>query len=82
MNNYFFIVTFFRFGCPVMTVLERYDDIRMTGQRHGFFSTYRVAADKSGKLLALDLELYLNAGYSKDLSPFVGTRLLITLDPF
>ena len=58
-----------------MTVLERYDDIRITGQRHGFYSKYKLAADKCGKLLALDLELYLNAGYSKDLSPFVRKNL-------
>ncbi len=61
-----------RYQKPVAVTLERQDDIKMSGQRHGFLGQYRLAADENGKILALDLTLYMNAGHSKDVSPIVS----------
>ena len=41
----------------------------ITGKRHGFLGRYKVGFDNSGKLLALQLNLYSDAGWSVDLSP-------------
>jgi xanthine dehydrogenase molybdopterin-binding subunit B len=47
---------------PVRLALDRQHDMRLTGHRHAFLGKYKVAADKDGKVLALDLEMYNNAG--------------------
>ncbi|CAG0924073.1 unnamed protein product, partial [Notodromas monacha] len=57
--------------------VARFDDIRMSGQRHGFLGVYKLAADSNGKLLGLDLNLFSNAGYSQDLSPFVMEKSML-----
>uniref|UniRef100_A0A182KGR2 FAD-binding PCMH-type domain-containing protein n=1 Tax=Anopheles christyi TaxID=43041 RepID=A0A182KGR2_9DIPT len=53
---------------PVRTVLDRCDDMAVTGTRHPFLVRYRVAISKEGLLLAGDYNAYSNAGYSRDLS--------------
>ncbi|CAG0915180.1 unnamed protein product [Notodromas monacha] len=50
---------------------------KMSGQRHGFLGVYKLAADSNGKLLGLDLNLFSNAGYSQDLSPFVMEKSML-----
>jgi xanthine dehydrogenase/oxidase len=40
----------------------------MTGQRHAFLGKYKVGYSADGKILALDMKLYCNAGNSLDLS--------------
>ena len=47
---------------PVRLALDRQHDMRMTGHRHAFQGSYKVAADKEGRVLAVDLKLYSNAG--------------------
>ena len=49
---------------PVRLVLERQLDMQMTGHRHAFLGRYKAAAAKDGTIVALDLELYNNAGAS------------------
>ena len=69
-------------------MLDRNEDMRTTGTRHPCLGRYKVASQqtnfyfalfyvkvgfaKDGKLLALDMKLYYNAGNSSDLSPSVG----------
>jgi xanthine dehydrogenase molybdopterin-binding subunit B len=47
---------------PVRLVLDRQKDMQMTGHRHAFLGRYRAAAAADGRVLALDLELFSNAG--------------------
>lgn len=65
---------------PVRILLEREDDMWITGTRHPFMGKYKVAATKDGQLLAVDTTLYSNAGYSSDLSESVMDRALFHSD--
>lgn len=51
-----------------------------TGQRHPFLGRYKVGVDGDGKLQALDLELFANAGWSMDLSTSVLERAMTHSD--
>lgn len=53
---------------PVRCMLDRDEDMMMTGTRHPFLIKYKVAASKEGKLLAAIVNIYNNGGYSIDLS--------------
>ena len=65
---------------PVRLRLDRDDDMRLTGKRHGFQYHYAAGFDDAGKLTALKLNMRLNAGYSADLSGPVATRALCHVD--
>ncbi|CAG0922743.1 unnamed protein product [Notodromas monacha] len=68
-----------KYNCPVRCVLNRMEDMKATGQRHGYLGKYRVAFNSKGQLLGLDLQLYHNAGYSQDVSvPLRKANLLRT----
>lgn len=49
-------------------MLDRDEDILISGQRHPFLGRYKVAFDSTGKLTALEMSLYNNAGNTLDLS--------------
>lgn len=61
---------------PVKCLLERHVDMLASGGRHPFYAKYKVGVTKEGKILALDLDMYNNAGYSMDLSLAVMDRAL------
>lgn len=69
-----------KMGRPVRIMLDRDEDMWITGGRHPFYMKYKVGFDDEGKILACDAELYNNGGYSFDLSaavipptsPFLG----------
>ncbi|KAL3874744.1 hypothetical protein ACJMK2_037715 [Sinanodonta woodiana] len=65
-----------KLGRPVRVSLDRDQDMLMTGTRHPFLGRYKVGFTKQGKILALQLELYNNAGNSIDLSPSVLDRAI------
>ena len=50
-----------------------------SGMRHAFLCQYKVGADPTGKVLALDLKFFNNGGYSVDLSPAVSQILKLML---
>jgi xanthine dehydrogenase/oxidase len=41
--------------------------MQITGTRHPFMGRYKVGFSPEGKLLACDMQLYCNAGYSMDI---------------
>lgn len=51
-----------RTGRPAKLALTRKESIKNSTKRHGFDMSYRVAADKSGKLLGMDISLIADAG--------------------
>ncbi|KAK4785485.1 hypothetical protein SAY86_002174 [Trapa natans] len=65
---------------PVKLTLDRDIDMMTTGQRHSFLGKYKVGFTKEGRVLALDLEIYNNAGNSLDLSFSVLQRAMFHSD--
>ncbi|XP_051142249.1 xanthine dehydrogenase 1-like isoform X2 [Andrographis paniculata] len=65
---------------PVKITLDRDVDMMITGQRHSFLGMYKVGFTNDGKVLALDLEIYNNAGNSLDLSLPVLERAMFHSD--
>ncbi|XP_050420003.1 xanthine dehydrogenase isoform X2 [Adelges cooleyi] len=55
-------------GKPIRCMLDRHEDMLITGGRHPFLCQYNVGFNGDGKILALDVTAYNNAGYSLDLS--------------
>lgn len=53
---------------PVRCMLDRDEDMMMTGTRHPFLHKYKVAFNKDGKITGCKIKIYNNAGYSIDLS--------------
>ncbi|KAI5709871.1 hypothetical protein M8J75_003796 [Diaphorina citri] len=65
-----------KLGVPVRCMLDRDEDIVMTGQRNPFYGKYKVGFSKSGKLQVCEVWLYNNAGCSYDLSTAVMRRAI------
>ncbi|KAL8129334.1 hypothetical protein V2J09_018489 [Rumex salicifolius] len=65
---------------PVKITLDRDIDMMISGQRHSFLGKYKVGFTDEGKLLALDLEIYNNAGNSLDLSLAILERAMFHSD--
>lgn len=61
---------------PVELVLNRFDDVKMTGKRHPYSSDFKIGVTKSGKILAFEAAHYQNAGATADLSPPVLERTM------
>ncbi len=67
-------------GRPARIKLERAHDMMLTGKRHGFLGHYQVGFNREGKILALDVDLYADGGWSLDLSPPVLLRAMLHVD--
>jgi xanthine dehydrogenase large subunit len=61
---------------PVELILNRAEDIKMTGKRHPYKSDFRIGLTKDGKILAYEASHYQNSGASADLSPAILERTL------
>ncbi|SFZ89344.1 xanthine dehydrogenase large subunit [Flaviramulus basaltis] len=60
----------------VKLILNRHDDLRMTGKRHPYESTYKIGLSKDLKILAYQVEFLQNSGAAADLSPAIAERTL------
>nr|XP_055027656.1 xanthine dehydrogenase/oxidase isoform X1 [Misgurnus anguillicaudatus] len=65
---------------PVRCMLDRDEDMLVTGGRHPFFGRYKVGYMNNGKVMAVDMTLYSNAGNSMDLSLSILERALFHMD--
>ena len=65
-----------RLGRPVKLVLDREDDIRVTGKRHPYSSDFRIGLDKDLKITAFQVLYFQNGGAAADLSPAILERTL------
>lgn len=61
-------------------MLNRDEDIITSGARHPFMARWKVGVMNSGKLVALEADVYCNAGWSQDLSAAVSDRALSHID--
>lgn len=69
-----------KLGRAVKLRVDRDDDFMITGRRHGFHYEYDVAHDDEGRVLAAEVTMVSNAGFSADLSGPVMTRALCHFD--
>ena len=67
-------------GRPVRWQLDRDVDMALTGKRHPFWSKFSVGYDGEGRLLASQVELVSDGGWSMDLSQPILDRALFHLD--
>jgi xanthine dehydrogenase large subunit len=61
---------------PVKLILDRHDDLKMTGKRHPYESHFKIGLDKDYKIQALEVEFLQNSGAAADLSPAIAERTL------
>ncbi|MFN4102886.1 MAG: xanthine dehydrogenase molybdopterin binding subunit, partial [Tepidimonas sp.] len=60
--------------------LDRDDDMLITGKRHPFAYDYAVGFDDGGRILGLELSMYVDCGFSADLSGPVADRAVFHSD--
>ena len=65
---------------PARVRLPRQLDMTLTGKRHPFLGRYRAGFDDAGTLLALDIELFSDGGWTFDLSAAVMQRAMFHAD--
>ena len=61
---------------PVKYILNRHDDLRMTGKRHPYSSFFKIGLTKDLKINAFEAEFLQNSGAAADLSPAIAERTL------
>ncbi|XP_036946883.1 aldehyde oxidase 6 isoform X1 [Acanthopagrus latus] len=64
----------------VRFVLERGDDMLITGARHPVLGRYKVGFMMDGSIVAADIQYYTNAGNSIDESTLVVEKILLHMD--
>ncbi|KAM6178134.1 aldehyde oxidase 2 [Rhynchocyon petersi] len=67
-------------GRPIRLVLDREDDMLITGGRHPLFGKYKVGFMNSGRIKALDIECYINGGCTLDDSELVTEFLILKME--
>ncbi|TDI60181.1 MAG: hypothetical protein E2O93_00005, partial [Alphaproteobacteria bacterium] len=67
-------------GRPAKFRLDRDDDMRITGKRHEFASTYEVGFDDNGRIRAFNAKMGVRCGNAEDQSPYILARALNHLD--
>uniref|UniRef100_UPI00398EF4B5 xanthine dehydrogenase/oxidase n=1 Tax=Pristiophorus japonicus TaxID=55135 RepID=UPI00398EF4B5 len=65
---------------PVRCMLNRDEDMLVSGGRNPFLGRYKVGYQKNGKIVAVDLTFYCNAGRCLDLSFSIMERALFHMD--
>ncbi|XP_076100385.1 xanthine dehydrogenase/oxidase-like isoform X2 [Mytilus galloprovincialis] len=70
----------YRLKKPVRCMLDRDEDMLITGTRHPFLGQYKVGFTKEGKVVAADVNLYNNAGCTFDLSGAVLEQALLMFE--
>jgi xanthine dehydrogenase large subunit len=61
---------------PVKLILDRDDDMLMTGKRHPYSSDFKIGFDKDLKIQSYEVTYFQNGGAAADLSPAIMERTL------
>ncbi|CAL8080401.1 unnamed protein product [Orchesella dallaii] len=69
-----------KLGKSVRTVMNRWDDMVVTGGRHPFQFRYKVGFTKQGKILGIQAKVYSNGGCSSEASPFVMEKAMMSVE--
>ena len=67
-------------GRPVRLQLDRDLDMQLTGKRHPFHAKFTVGHDAEGRILAAQVALVSDGGWSLDLSQPIADRAIFHLD--
>uniref|UniRef100_A0A2K5QZC5 aldehyde oxidase n=1 Tax=Cebus imitator TaxID=2715852 RepID=A0A2K5QZC5_CEBIM len=67
-------------GHPIRLVLDREDDMLITGGRHPLFGKYKVGFMNNRRIKALDIECFINGGCTLDDSELVTEFLILKLE--
>uniref|UniRef100_A0A8C8SX54 xanthine dehydrogenase n=1 Tax=Pelusios castaneus TaxID=367368 RepID=A0A8C8SX54_9SAUR len=67
-------------GHAVRLILDRGDDMLITGGRHPVIGKYKVGFMNDGRILAADAKYYLNGGSTPDHSILVAEVILLKMD--
>ncbi|XP_044793002.2 aldehyde oxidase 2 isoform X2 [Bubalus bubalis] len=67
-------------GHPIRLVLDREDDMLITGGRYPLFGKYKVGFMNNGRIKALDIECFINGGCTLDDSELVTEFLILKLE--
>ncbi|KAM6179213.1 xanthine dehydrogenase/oxidase [Erethizon dorsatum] len=70
----------YKTGRPVRCMLDRDEDMLITGGRHPFLARYKVGFMKNGEIVALEVDHFSNSGNSLDLSESIMDRALFHMD--
>lgn len=62
---------------PCAMILERSDDIKITGKRHPYKTNYKVGFNNEGKITAFNVDLYANGGYYEDFTVAIVERAVL-----
>ncbi|WP_127716657.1 xanthine dehydrogenase molybdopterin binding subunit [Halobacteriovorax sp. HLS] len=65
---------------PARLILNKDDDMKVTGKRHPFKNFWKVAFNKDGKILGYKIILYSNGGAFTDLSGSILERAMLHSD--
>ncbi|CAG7824794.1 unnamed protein product [Allacma fusca] len=65
---------------PIRCMLDRDEDMAISGTRHPFFCKYKVGFTKEGRIISLKLDIFNNAGNTLDLSCSILERSLFSAD--
>lgn len=66
----------FKLKKPVKLVLNRREDMMMTGKRHPYSSDFKIGLKKDGTIIAYEVTFYQNTGAAADLSTAILERTL------
>jgi xanthine dehydrogenase large subunit len=66
----------FKLQKPVKLILERQEDMRVTGKRHPYSSDFKIGLNKDKRIICYEVTFYQNAGAAADLSPAILERTL------
>ncbi|XP_012925612.1 xanthine dehydrogenase/oxidase isoform X4 [Heterocephalus glaber] len=70
----------YKTGHPVRCMLDRDEDMLISGGRHPFLARYKVGFMKNGKIVALEVDHFSNSGNTLDLSESIMDRALFHMD--
>ncbi|KAK7065266.1 hypothetical protein SK128_021569 [Halocaridina rubra] len=65
---------------PVRKMLDRDEDMQMTGGRHPFLGRWRVGFTREGFITSLQVDLYANGGCTLDLTAAVVEKAMFAVD--
>ncbi len=66
----------FKLKKPVKLILDRHEDMKMTGKRHPYSSDFKLGLKEDGTILAYEVMFYQNSGAAADLSTAILERTL------
>ena len=76
MPRYCIARPYYRLGVAVRCILDRDEDMSITGKRSPLLAKYKVGFSNDGIIKALDIKLYTNAGCTPDVSTSVSYELI------